>query len=186
VDEATTTPDLLAAVRRFHRQSVAGRYRDGGPGDGSSGDEGRASFVAQHRRLVQACLEAERAGELATAREGLARLLDLARALEEGDEDILSLAEDEGDVGASLLGLRWDVVLPAWFRSLSPELDPLAWAEAVVDTLDDFVEGPERAALFRRAWSRARPDQRDALAQCEAESFGGWRDVDAGSLDSLT
>jgi len=126
--------------------------------------------VAEHRRLVQACLEAERAGDLLTAREGLGRLIDLAREIERGEEDIVFFADDGG---AARLRVSWERVLPAWFRSLGPEIDAYAWAETVVEALDDFVEWHRREPMLSRPRPSRRCSCRWSAPTCRRSRSGG-------------
>jgi len=55
--------------------------------------------------------------------DGTGRLVWLDRAID--------MLPDEA--GSWQVGVDWEEVLPAWFRSLSPGADPCEWAEAVVD-----------------------------------------------------
>lgn len=60
-------PDLLRAVRQFHRDSLAGRYyQDFMVNSRNHMENSRRTetFIAEHSRLVDACLRAEQNGEL--------------------------------------------------------------------------------------------------------------------------
>ncbi|MEZ4266740.1 MAG: hypothetical protein R3F39_10205 [Myxococcota bacterium] len=84
-DEATP-PDLLGSIREFHRESMAGRYYQSFNVNSRNCMEmsrGTEIFIAEHSRLVEACLRAERSGELETAAEGLGLLIDLLREIDE-------------------------------------------------------------------------------------------------------
>jgi hypothetical protein len=77
-DEATL-PDVLRAIRESHRESMAGPYYQSFNVNSRNYMEksrGTETFIAEHSRLVEACLRAERAGDLDTAAEGQGRSLE--------------------------------------------------------------------------------------------------------------
>lgn len=166
-DEATQ-PDLLRTIREFHRESMAGRYYQSfnvnsrNYMEKSSGTE---TFIAEHSRLVEACLRAERAGDLDTAAEGLDLLIGLMREIDCCERDIVFFADE---AGSWQVGVLWDRVLPAWFRSLSPKMDAHEWAETVVDALNDFA-GHQMSELLAAARDAGTPEQRAALAGYEVD-----------------
>lgn len=166
-DEATQ-PDLLRAIREFHRESMAGRYYQSFNVNSRNCVEksrGTEIFIAEHSRLVDACLRAERAGDLETAAEGLELLIGLMREIDRCERDIVFFADE---AGSWQVGVLWDRVLPAWFRSLSPEMDAHEWAETVVDALNDFA-GHQVSELLAAARDAGTPEQRAALAEYEAD-----------------
>ncbi|NJK31277.1 MAG: hypothetical protein HC927_02040 [Deltaproteobacteria bacterium] len=166
VDE-NTKPDLLRAIEQFHRDSMAGRYYQGFMVNSRNHmdlSRGTETFIAEHKRLVAACLRAEQAGELETAAEGLRLLIDLLREIDRCERDIVFFADE---AGSWQVGVHWERVLPAWFRSLAPRLEADAWAETVVDALNDFA-GHQMDELLEAARAAATPEQRDALVKCEA------------------
>ena len=166
-DEATQ-PDLLRAIREFHRESMAGRYYQSFNVNSRNCMEksrGTAIFIAEHSRLVDACLRAERAGDLDTTAEGLELLIGLMREIDRCERDIVFFADE---AGSWQVGVLWDRVLPAWFRSLSPEMDAHEWAETVVDALNDFA-GHQMSELLAAARDSGTPEQRAALAEYEAD-----------------
>jgi hypothetical protein len=124
---------------------------------------GTETFIAEHSRLVDACLRAEQNGELETAAEGLGLLIDLMREIDQCRDDIVFFADE---AGSWQVGVLWDRVLPAWFRSLSPTTEPYEWAETVVDALNDFAsyQMDEILAAARKAGTA---EQREALAEYE-------------------
>jgi|GEM_PF-993712 len=137
--DENTRPDLLRAVRQLHRDSLAGRYYQDFMVNSRNLMEksrGTETFIAEHSRMVDACLRAEQNGELETAAEGLGLLIDLMREIDECRDDIVFFADE---AGSWQVGVLWDRVLPAWFRSLSPTTEAYEWAETVVDALNDFA-----------------------------------------------
>jgi hypothetical protein len=166
-DEATQ-PDLLRSIRAFHRESMAGRYYQSFNVNSRNYMEksrGTETFIAEHSRLVEACLRAEQDGDLETAAEGLELLIGLMREIDRCQREIVFFADE---AGSWQVGVLWDRVLPAWFRSLSPEMDAHEWAETVVDALDDFA-GHQMAELLAAARDAGTPEQRAALAEYEAD-----------------
>lgn len=166
--DETTQPDLLRSFREFHRESMAGRYYQSFQVNSRNCTEksrGTETFIAEHSRLVEACLRAERAGDLETAAEGLELLIGLMREIDRCERDIVFFADE---AGSWQVGVLWDRVLPAWFRSLSAGMDPHEWAETVVDALNDFA-GYQMPELLAAARDAGTPEQRAALAEYEGD-----------------
>ena len=164
--DENTRPDLLRTVRQFHRDSLAGRYYQDFMVNSRNYMEksrGTETFIAEHSRLVEACLRAEQDGELETAAEGLGLLIDLMREIDQCRDDIVFFADE---AGSWQVGVLWDRVLPAWFRSLSPTTEAYEWAESVVDALNDFA-GYQMDEILAAAREAGTAEQRDALAEYE-------------------
>lgn len=164
--DENTRADLRRTVRQFHRDSLAGRYYQDFMVNSRNYMEksrGTETFIAEHSRLVDACLRAEENRELETAAEGLGLLIDLMREIDRCERDIVFFADE---AGSWQVGVLWDRVLPAWFRSLSPTTEAYEWAETVVDALNDFAgyQMDESLAAAREAGTA---EQRDALAEYE-------------------
>lgn len=169
-DEATP-PDLLHAVRRFHRESLAGRYyQDFNVNSRNFMEKSRGTelFIAEHSRLLDACMKADRRGDVEVVREGLRLLIDLMRQIDECRDDIIFFADE---AGSWQVGMDWKKVLPVWFRSLAPGADPYDWAEDVIDALNAFA-GPDLDALLEAAREITSPEQREALSDYECNL---WR-----------
>ncbi len=164
--DENTRPDLLRTVRQFHRDSLAGRYYQDFMVNSRNYMEksrGTETFIAEHSRLVEACLRAEQDGELETAAEGLGLLIDLMREIDQCRDDIVFFADE---AGSWQVGVLWDRVLPAWFRSLSPTTEAYEWAESVVDALNDFA-GYQMDEILAAAREAGTAEQREALAEYE-------------------
>lgn len=164
--DSNTPPDLLHEIRQFHRDSMAGRYyQDFDVNSRNYLDQSRGTerFIAEHTRLVEVCLKAEQRGELDTAAQGLRLLIGLLREIDRGQHEIVFFADESA---SWQVGVEWARVLPAWFRSLSPALDPYPWAETVVETLEAFGRRQTRdlLAVVREVGT---PAQRSALAEYE-------------------
>lgn len=164
--DENTRPDLLRTVRQFHRDSLAGRYYQDFMVNSRNYLEksrGTATFIAEHSHLVKACLRAEQNKELETAAEGLGLLIDLMREIDRCERDVVFFADE---AGSWQVGVPWDRVLPAWFRSLSPTTEAYEWAETVVDALDDFA-GYQMDEMLETAREAGTAEQREALAEYE-------------------
>jgi hypothetical protein len=164
VADGRAEPDLLHSIRRFHRESLAGRYYQDfmvSSRNFMEKSRGTETFIAEHSRLLDACMRAERAGDIDTAREGLGLLIDLMRQIDRCEVNIVFFADE---AGSWQVGVDWAEVLPAWFRSLSPATDPYDWAEAVVEALNDFA-GYQMEPLLAATRSIATPEQREALSE---------------------
>ena len=162
--DENTRPNLLRTIHQFHRDSMAGCYYQDFVVNWRNDMEksrGTEIFIAEHSRLVEACLRAESTGDLETAAEGLGLLTDLMREIDRGERDILFFADE---AGSWQVGVLWERVLPAWFRSLSPGTEASEWAEAVADALDDFA-GHQRDQILAAARAAGTPEQQAALAE---------------------
>lgn len=159
-----TRPDLLSVIRRFHQESVGGRYYqdfDVNSRNYLEESRGTETFIAEHARLIEACLKAD--GDVETVREGLRLLIDLMRRIDQCRDDIVFFADE---AGSWQVGVDWKTVLPVWFRSLSPGAIPYDWAEEVTDALNAFA-GPDLDSLLAQAHEIASPEQREALTDYE-------------------
>lgn len=159
-----TAPGLLPTIQQFHRDSLAGRYYEYFPVNSRNFMErsrGTETFIAEHARLVDACLRAERNGAFETAAKGLGLLIDLMREIDRCEREIVFFADE---AGSWQVGLDWGRVLPVWFRSLSATTDPYEWAEAVIDAVDDFAWG-DKGRLLAAARRAATPEKRKVLAE---------------------
>ncbi|KFA87681.1 hypothetical protein [Archangium violaceum] len=166
VADGRAEPGLLHSIRRFHHESLAGRYYQDfmvSSRNFMEKSHGTETFIAEHSRLLDACMRAERAGEIDTAREGLGLLIDLMRQIDRCEVNIIFFADE---AGSWQVGVDWAEVLPAWFRSLSPATGPYDWAEAVVEALNDFA-GYQMDPLLAATRDIATPEQREALAEYE-------------------
>jgi hypothetical protein len=170
VDEGSP-PDLLQTIRHFHRESLAGKYyQEFNVNSRNFMEKSRGTelFIAEHTRLLDACMKADRQGDAEVVREGLRLLLDLMRQIDECRDDIIFFADE---AGSWQVGVQWEKVLPVWFRRLAPGADPYDWAEAVIDALNAFA-GPDLEALLEAAREIASPEQREALSDYECNL---WR-----------
>jgi hypothetical protein len=85
------------------------------------------------------------------------------REIDQCRDDIVFFADE---AGSWQVGVVWDRVLPAWFRSMSPATEAYEWAETVVDALNDFA-GYQMDEILEAAREAGTTEQRDALAEYE-------------------
>jgi hypothetical protein len=166
VADEGTKPDLLRTIRQFYRDSLAGHYYQDSVVNSRNFMEksrGTETFIAEHSRLVEACLRTEQVGDLAKASDGFGLLIDLMRKIDQCRDDIVFFADE---AGSWQVGVLCERVLPAWFRSLSPGMEPHEWAETVTDALNDFA-GYDMDEILKTAREIASPEQREALAEYE-------------------
>jgi hypothetical protein len=159
-------PDMLREIRQFHRDSLAGRYYQDFMVDSRNFEmmsSGTATWIAEHTRLLEGCLQAERTGDLEKARQGIKLLLELLREIDRCETEIIFFA-DEG--GSWQVGVNWSRVLPAWFRSLAPVSEAYDYAEAVVDAINHFAWS-EADAILAAAREIGSPEQNAALDDYE-------------------
>ena len=161
-------PSLLASIQRFFQDSIAGHYYEDflvNSHNFMDTSGGTQVFIAEHSRLVDACLRAEAAGDLETAGKGLGVLIDLMREVDRGTHDIVFFADE---AGSWQVGVAWQRVLPCWFRSLTPCLEPTVWAKTVADSIKKFARG-QVDSILATTYASASPEQREALAGLEDE-----------------
>ena len=97
--DENTESDFLGAIRQFHSDSMAGRYyQDFNVNSRNFMEQSRGTqtFIAEHARLVEGCMRAHEAGDLSTVREGLARLIELAREIDQCEDRIIFFADEAG------------------------------------------------------------------------------------------
>lgn len=160
-------PDLLETIRRFHAASLASKYYQDFAVNSHNFMEtsrGTERWIAEHTRLLDGCMRAERDGKAEMARQGFDLLMDLLRAIDGWEADIIFFA-DEG--GSWQVGVNWRDVLPAWFRCLAPATAPAEYAELVVQAIDDFADY-DATPLLAAAHEVAGPEQSAALAAIES------------------
>lgn len=166
--DGTPPPNLLQSIYAFYHQSMAGRYYqtfDVTGGNCLQFSQGTELFVAEHSRLVEACLRAELAGDHETVAEALGLLIELMRQLDQWERDIVFFADEPGSWQVCVL---WDRVLPAWFRSLSPTTKPAVWAKIVIDALNVFA-GYQMDAILAAARDAGTNEQRAALEAADGD-----------------
>jgi len=159
-------PDLLATVQAFHRDSLAGKYYESfnvNSRNCTQKSRGTEVFIAEHARLIDACMRAEQSGDLATAASGFTLLIDLMREIDLCERDIVFFADE---AGSWQVGVMWDRVLPAWSRSLSPTMEAQEWADTVLDAVADFAKH-ESTKIIALALQAGTPAQQAALSAAQ-------------------
>lgn len=153
---------LLDDAREFFDASMAGHYYEAveinnrGRQEQSAGTD---AFVAEFDRLLRRCEHAARQGEFAGVRNSFELLLALLRHIDEGNDDVLSFADD---AGWSNVGVNWHSALPTYFICLAAILSPAEFANTVISTVDEFVSY-DRTHHLAAAHVVANDAQRTAL-----------------------
>ncbi|MFH1464662.1 MAG: hypothetical protein ABIO70_09770 [Pseudomonadota bacterium] len=155
---------VLAAVQAFHGASLRGDYYQDfrvNSRNFTRLSEGTRTWIAECERLMGLCVGAARGEEHAAVREAFELLFDLLCELDEGSDAIVFFA-DEG--GSWQVDVRWESVLPAWFRCLAATAAPEEYA-TLAHGMIEFFAHHQAQELLPRALSVADTAQRAALAQ---------------------
>lgn len=164
---------LLAAVRSFHKATLAGEHYedfDVNSRNSSETSVGTEAWIAECERLMTACLEAEAAGgsEAAeTVGDAYRLLFDLLQRIDRGEEIVFFA--DEG--GSWQVDLAWDRILPSYFRCRARSASPAEYAKEAVGLIDDFA-GHDAKRMLGRARGAATSAQRAALAKARPRRGG--------------
>jgi hypothetical protein len=153
---------ILAEVRKFHEASVRGDYYESfGVSSKNFMDksEGTETFIAELDRLVDKCIRAAEKGPHRPVREAFELLFGLLRRIDEGNDDVIFLADE---AGSWQVGVDWRTALPAYFRALAATAPPEEFAREVDRTIKDFSDY-ERPRLLTAARRVASAEQKAAL-----------------------
>ncbi len=153
---------VLDEVRKFHAESIAGRYNESFAVNSKNFTEksrGTEAFIAEFDRLLCKCLRAAENEPRTPVRDAFEHLFGLLRRIDEGNGDIIFFA-DEG--GSWQVGVDWHAALPAYFRCLADSASAEEFAQSVDEAIRDFAdyERPRHLTAARRA---ANATQRAAL-----------------------
>lgn len=143
-------PSLLDEVRRFHADSLAGKYYEGfdvTSKNCTSNSYGTQSFIAEFDRLVNACVRAATTGPYPPLREAFELLFAILRRIDEGMDDVLFFA-DEG--GSRAVGMVPEQVLPAYFHCLAAATTSAEYDREVNRAIQDLA-GFSHASLRKEA-----------------------------------
>src|ERR1700722_5133781 len=114
-----TAASLLGEVKRFHAESLAGKYYESFAVNSKNFMDkslGTERFIGEFDRLVTRSTGAASAGPRGPVREAFELLLALLRHVDACEDDVIFFA-DEG--GSWQVGVDWNSVLPAYFRCLA-------------------------------------------------------------------
>ena len=130
---------LIDDTRQFVDAAMAGHYYEAVEINNRGRQEqsiGTGAFVAEFDRLVRRCALAPELGESAATRDSIELLLDLLRHIDGGNDDILFFADDGGSLN---VGVNWQTVFPAYFKSMAASMSPSEFAYTVVSTIEEFA-----------------------------------------------
>lgn len=111
--------DLLASVQAFEKASLAGEYYESFSVNSRNFMEtsgGTRAWLSKVERLTNRCAAAVGKEDAARLRQAFDILFGLLDHIDEGMDDVVFFA-DEG--GSWQVHVKWEEVLPAWFRVLS-------------------------------------------------------------------
>jgi len=120
---------------------------------------GTERWIAECGRLFDRCVTEAGKTPPADLREALGMLMNLLRAVDEGNDDIVFWA-DEG--GSYEVGVDWKKVLPVWFQALAATTPPEEYAREALTAIEDFASF-DRDRHLQQARTAASPAQRKAL-----------------------
>ena len=153
---------LRGAIRKFQEASLRGDYYESFRVDSRNYMEksnGTEDWIAECNRLLDRCTKAAKARRFVEAREGFEILFSVLRKLEDSPEDIIFFADE---AGLWQVGVEWESVLPAFFRSLAATAEPEEYAQEAMKAIEDFADN-DRKRYLAAAHRSAKPAQRRAL-----------------------
>jgi hypothetical protein len=154
---------LLAAVRRFHQESLKGRYYEDFNVNSKNYREksrGTQTWIAECHRLLDLCVAASTTGDLVETRTTFELIFNLLFEINECRVDIIFFADEHG---AWQVGVHWREVMPAWFRCLAASTEPDDYAR-LVHAMISYYAHWETKQLIPAALALANADQAAALA----------------------
>ncbi|MBN1675387.1 MAG: hypothetical protein JXR37_30380 [Kiritimatiellae bacterium] len=161
--DSEVTETLLDAVRRFQKESLAGRYYQSFNVNSKNYREmskGTRVWIADCTRLLGDCVKAVSRKQHQEARQAFEILFDLLRKIDEDPDSIVFFADE---AGAWQVGCDWRTIMPAWFKCLSATAaDPAEYAAEVIRSVHDLV-GYDHDKHLAVAARVATSDQRRVL-----------------------
>lgn len=161
-DDNTAEPPLLDAVQHFYDASLAGYYyEDFAVNSKNFMDQSRGTinFIAEHQRLTHRCVQENETSKPHQIRQAFDLLFDLLDQVDECRDDIVFFA-DEG--GAWQIGVKWDQVLPCYFKALATVTKSKEFAEKVINIVKAHADYYSDQ-YFQLAIKVAKPSQIKAL-----------------------
>ena len=159
-EPAVSSP--LDQVRTFRDASLKGEYfesfrvNSSNCTDQSSGTD---AFMAEFDRLIGLCQREAADGLLSLAREGFEALFELLRRIDDDPDSVVFFADD---AGSWQIPVRWEAVLPSYFRCIASDMPAETFASTVDRTIANHCHY-KRPELLAAADAVANADQRSAL-----------------------
>ena len=156
--------DLLEAVRQFRDASLRGKYYESFMVNSKNfmdKSKGTQRWIAECRRLLGLCVEASRTDRLQETRTAFELVFALLAQIDDGGDEIIFFADE---AGSWQVGVNWETVMPAWFRTLAATSSADEYADAVHSMISYFAHyrADKLLAAARRC---ADPDQEAALSR---------------------
>jgi hypothetical protein len=161
-DAQQTKTRLLDEVKRFQKASLAGEYYESFSVNSKNCTEesaGTSAWISEYQRLLERCLGATANAEPVEVRGAMDILFALLDHIDEGHDDVIFFA-DEG--GSWQVGVKWETVLPAWFKMLAVTASPEDYAVRIRQMVSNHHSygGEKMLAIARKIGT---PEQRKAL-----------------------
>ncbi|OYO27676.1 hypothetical protein [Janthinobacterium sp. PC23-8] len=156
-------------VRAFYEAAMAGKYDEAVAINNQRRQiqsESTDAFIADFDRLLRECVRVSDNLADSTAKASFELLFGLLRHIDEGNDDVLFFADDDG---ISSIGINWHAILPAYISSLARTSLPDEFGHAVDATIEDFAreDRPYYLAVARNAASDAQRISLDAIVASE-------------------
>lgn len=160
---------LLDEVRAFYRAAMAGKYYEAVAINNQGRQiqsESTDAFIADFGRLLRDFVRASDNLVDSTATVGFELLFGLLRHIDEGNDNVLFFADDDG---ISTIGINWRTTLPAYISSLARTSLPDEFGHTVDATIEDFAreDRPYYLTVARNAASHAQRISLDAIVAGE-------------------
>ena len=165
-NEKAMKASFLADVKAFEKASLSGEYYESFNVNSKNFMEkskGTTGWIAECRRFLDRCVEQAKTVAPADARQAFDIIFGLLDRIDECREDIIFFADE---AGSWQVGVRWEKVLPPWFKVLSATAEPEEYAHRIVGLLKHHYDygSAKMLAIARRV---ATPAQRQALSRFE-------------------
>jgi hypothetical protein len=136
LDALATPPEalptsLLEETRKFHTESLGGRYFESFPVNSRNCTEhsrGTEAFIAEFHRLLGKCVQAVGTEAHGTVREAFELLFRILTCINEAQDDVLFFADEGGsrEVGVACAGY-YQPIFGVWRRRFLPRNSPEPW-----------------------------------------------------------
>jgi hypothetical protein len=170
--EKATKSDLLADVKAFEKNSLAGEYYESFNVNSKNYMEqskGTTAWIAECCRLLNRCAAQARKADPSETCQAFDIIFGLLNHIDDCRDDVIFFA-DEG--GSWQVGVDWDKVLPPWFKVLSATAAPEVYAGRITVLLETHYNYG-RDKMLPVALRTATPDQRKALAGVASKRASG-------------
>jgi hypothetical protein len=156
----------LEDVKAFEKASLRGEFYESFDVNRKNSNEickSTSAWIAEFERLFNRCIKQAKKTKSAEMLQAFEICFSLLKNIDEGADEIIFFA-DEG--GSWQVGIDWTKAFPAYFKCLSPAVEPDQYARRVLERIDDFARH-DRALHIAAATKMATADQRKSFEQIE-------------------